>query len=174
MKSSYYFLLITIVLSSCKIQKLSPDQKQFIEDHELLSLEKTQFYNSQKIVLMRELSVEDAVNAKGIVKIKKGLHIEYVTMPKHTRGKYIGQSADGNILTVVFEAGKERNFYFMQYGTRYILSQDGGLIISGTKLKYDGNEYIVDQGKRAMLLFKKDEKMKISKSSRKIEGIEVE
>lgn len=166
--------IIALSFSSCKIHKLNTEHKKFIESHEILSLEKTQFYNNKKIVLMRELSSEEAVNAKGIVKIKKGVHIEYVTLAKKTGGRYITQNADGNILTIAFEEGDYRNFYFKKYGSHYVLSQDGNLIISGTKLKYDGKEYVVANGKRAALLFKKDEKLKVSKSSRKIKGLEVE
>lgn len=96
------------LLASCKVT-FNEYTRQQIENNRV-SLSKIQFYNSEKIVLKRTLSVNDLSVTSGKVRVEDGKYTEIIRIKKHTRGKC--ESVNNKNLYISFEAGQNKSFRF--------------------------------------------------------------
>ena len=79
MKYAVLLALSTLAITSCSTSRifLTVDTKQQIEKAKI-ALNQVQFFNSEEIVLIRQLSKEDIGVDKGRIKIENGKQIEEV------------------------------------------------------------------------------------------------
>lgn len=86
-------------------------------------IDKVQFYNSDKIVLKRNLTKDETLVAKGVIVFENGEYFEEIIIPKRTKGVVTKKSAE--YLRIAFEEGDKRDLRFdMNDDEQYQISAD--------------------------------------------------
>lgn len=162
-------LFMFILLSACAGTKYFTQEMRQNIDKNNLDLNKVQFYNSQKIILKRNLTYKQTKVARGKIKYQNGQYFEEIIIPKNTPGVLEKDTAD--MLGVAFEKGRNRALQFvLNKGDHYQLSalvwSDGYGRIAYDTLIY----YIEPRSAKAMLKVKKDYSFVFKKKIRKLKG----
>lgn len=78
-------LIITFTVSSCSnLIYFTQDVRDDLNVNNL-DVEKVQFYNSEKIILKRNLSKEETQLAKGTILLENGQYYEEIIIPKKNK-----------------------------------------------------------------------------------------
>lgn len=109
-KLFFPFLFVLVLLSSCGA-KLTPFTQQLYEEQEWsdAELKRIQFYTSEDIVLIRELTKGDSEIVSGEIKIRNGKKVDEVVIKKGTPGVLLFRPKEDKF-AISFEAEKDERF----------------------------------------------------------------
>jgi len=176
MKNKVLFILFIIVglfLTSCSDKVLynkQLQQKLYLNE---INLGSVQFYNSKKIVLKRNLDLDEAKVSQGKIKFNNGQYIEEIIIDKNTPGVAVKNGK--NFLDIAFEKGKKGYFTFILNPDNYFQLSAKTWENNLGKVTYDSlNYYILPQGAKALLKVSKDDISGVEKKTRKLKGIKIE
>ncbi|MGB0917320.1 MAG: hypothetical protein ACPGU4_07000 [Flavobacteriales bacterium] len=129
-------LLLSAValLSSCSINRmlLTVDTKQQIEKAGV-DIKQVQFYNSEEIILARQIKKEEINVAEGKVRIENGKHIEEIIIPANTPG--VCELNNEKTLKVSFDAGDGKTIPFL-------VEKRGEVVSSGSYFKIGAKKWV--------------------------------
>lgn len=158
-----------MLLSSCsKLIYFTEDIRENLNEN-YLKINKVQFYNSDKVVLKRNLSKEETQIAQGKIVLENGQYFEEVIIPKNTKGVAIKEGT--KYLKVAFETGDNRNIRFdLNEQNKYQISADSwkdnyGCIVYDTT-KY----YIIPSSSSTYLMVGKEYVEKYERKRRVLKG----
>lgn len=174
MKSYLLLTCIALLFSSCSLNRmyLTVDTKQQIEKAGI-DVSKVQFYNSEEIVLARQLSKEELKVAQGKVRIENGKSIEEIIIPANTPG--ICELNDEKTLKISFDDGDGRSIpflverkgevvtagsYFKIGAKQWTRTESGGKV---GKLDYQGQVYDLVRGFDSRLMIDKSVMTKVNR-----------
>ena len=181
MKSLSLATLIVFTLSSCSLNRmlLTVDTKQQIEKAGV-DIKQVQFYNSEEIILARQLNKEEIKVAEGKVRIENGKNIEEIIIPANTPG--ICELNDEKTLKVSFDAGDGKTIPFL-------VERKGDVVTSGSyfkigakkwvrtnrgrkvgKLDYEGQVYNIVRGVESRLMIDKAVLNRVKRETRVAKG----
>ncbi len=167
-------LLIAFVISSFAISSCSNYIyfSEEIRDNLIinnLDIEKVQYYNSDKIVLMRHLSKDETELAKGTIRFENGQYFEEVIIPKKTKGIAIGNANE--ILNIAFETGENRDLLFsLNDDDKYQISADSWKNDYGCVYYDTASYFIVPSSSNTLLLVSKEDISNYEKKRRILKG----
>jgi len=181
MKNSFLLLIITLAFSSCS-QKVyfTKETKEKLEAKGI-DLKKIQYYNSEAIVLLREIKEEEVKVAEGKVRFENGKNVEEIIIKRKTPGVF-AEANTSDALMIRFEKGEEKFLPFVaskDYSGRKNIYQMGYLdrVNSGGSrmalVNYDGKKYSIVFGSSAALLIDKSVLVKEDRKTRVAEGVKV-
>ena len=126
-------LLAVALLSSCSLNRmyLTVATKQDIEKAGV-DIKQVQFYNSEEIVLARQLSKGELKVAEGKVRIENGKSIEEIIIPANTPG--ICELNDEKTLKVSFDTGDDKSIPFL-------VERKGDIATSGSYFKIGAKKW---------------------------------
>lgn len=172
---------LTILLASCSGSRLyfTVDTKQEIENAGV-DLSQVQFYNSEEIILARQISKEEVKVAEGKVRIENGRNIEEIIIPANTPG--ICELHDEKTLKVSFDAGDGKTVPFLverrnevvvpgsyfKIGAKEWTRSDRGRRVG--KLDYDGKVYSIVRGSESKLMINKAVLNKVNRDTHVAKG----
>lgn len=177
MKKITALMVITILfLTSCKPIYFTQSMRERVQRTNKKNIEKVQFFNDKKIVLVRKTTSEDEDITGGEVKFKDGFYYYYVTFPKKTPAiaKEYEQYLDkeNKYLKVYFES--EANSYLPfgkyndeQYGIYGIQKNDG------LYMDFEGKKFKMIEGKGVRLILNRNIDIDIKEKKRKVKGVRV-
>ncbi len=161
-----------MLLASCsKTIYFTQDMRRNLSKN-YVSIDKTQFYNSKKIILRRNLSYADTKVARGKINFENGQYVENIIIPKKTPGVAVGEGT--NYINVAFEKGRNRYL-------KFVLNSDNEYQISAGKweqgygkVKYDTLVYYIEpKSSKALLKVIKNDNFNLQKNNRRLKGITV-
>ena len=118
---------------------LTVDTKQQIEKAGV-DIKQVQFYNSEEIILARQLNKEELKVAEGKVRIENGKDIEEIIIPANTPG--ICELNDEKTLKVSFDAGDGKTIPFL-------VERRGDVVTSGSYFKIGAKKWVrTDRGRK--------------------------
>lgn len=126
-------LSATVFLSSCSLNRMyfTVSSKQEIEKAGV-DLTQVQFYNSEEIVLARQISKEEIKVAEGKVRVENGRNIEEIIIPANTPG--VCELNDEKTLKVSFETGDGRSIPFL-------VERRNDIVVAGSYFKIGAKEW---------------------------------
>lgn len=153
--------------------------KQEIENAGV-DLSQVQFYNSEEIILARQISKEEVKVAEGKVRIENGKNIEEIIIPANTPG--VCEINDEKTLKVSFDTGEEKTIPFLverkndivvagsyfKIGAKTWTRTDRGNKI-GT-LDYQGQDYQLVRGADARLMIDKSVLNRVKRNTHVAKG----
>lgn len=127
------FILVTVLLSSCVGNRmyLTVSTKKKLEQADI-DLTKIQFYNSETIVLARQINKEEVDVTQGKVKFKNGRYVQEIIIPAGTPG--VCEVFDVKSLRISFEDGEGSTVPFL-------VERRGGVISDGSGFKLGAREW---------------------------------
>ena len=155
------------VLSSCSTSRrvfLTLETKQRMENANI-PLNKVQFYNSEDIILLRQLASEDVVLNRGRIKIENGKEVEEIIIPAFTPG--VCEMCEGKAFLISFEAGDGKEIPFVveepngqaMKTSRFRMAATESQSTNGNskvgKINYDGKIYTITTGIYSHLMIEK-------------------
>lgn len=165
-----FLLVVVIFLTSCQTKILfTYDIKEKLEEKDL-DVKKVQFYNSDKIVLTRNMPHDEAIVADGEVRFENGQYIEEVIINRGTPGVCLvdndvimGISFEDGSKILNFKVDRNSNFFSLEF------ERKADLI---SKVFYDNQVYTVEPvGEKAKLLIRKNDKYVYQINQRIAEGV---
>jgi predicted aspartyl protease len=128
------FLSAIVLLSSCSLNRmyLTVSTKQQIEKAGV-DIKQVQFYNSEEIVLARQLSKGELKVAEGKVRIENGKNIEEIIIPANTPG--VCELNDEKTLKVSFDTGDGKSIPFL-------VERKGDIATSGSYFKIGAKKWV--------------------------------
>lgn len=175
-------LLSTVIfLSSCSINRmyLTVATKQEIEKAGI-DIKAVQFYNSEEIILARQLSKGELKVAEGKVRIENGKSIEEIIIPANTPG--ICELNDEKTLKVSFDTGDGKSIPFL-------VERKGDMVTTGSyfkvgakkwertssgqqigKVDYQGQIYTLVRGANSRLMIDKSVMNKVERKTHVAKG----
>ena len=125
--------ILVILLSSCSSNRMlfTVDTKKQIEEAGV-DVTQVQFYNSEEIVLARQISKEEVKVAEGKVRIENGRNIEEIIIPANTPG--ICELNDEKTLKVSFDTGEGKSIPFL-------VERRGNVVVAGSYFKIGAKEW---------------------------------
>lgn len=172
-KSFVLILFISLIAVSCAPKKILFTQYMRSKvEADGLSIKDVQFYNSQEIILQRNVSYEETKIASGAINFENGKYVEIITIEKETPGVCVEESA--NYLDISFEEGKNKKLRFVKTGSsEYRISAESWKDRFG-KVTYDTlTYYIRPGGEKAVLQVEQEDIFKFDQQERKVSGIQV-
>ena len=159
----------SMLISSCSSLIVFTDEIRDNLEKNDLDVKKVQFYNSDKIIIKRNLSKEETQIAKSTIKLKNGQYFEEIIIPKHTKGIAIDE--EYKYLNIAFESGENRYL-------RFTLNDDNNYQISADSWKddygcinYDTTKYfIVPKSSATILMVNKQYITNYEKNRRVLKG----
>ncbi|MBC35861.1 MAG: hypothetical protein CL663_07475 [Bacteroidetes bacterium] len=148
--------VILFVLSGCSNKIYFNETLKTRMDNYNLSINKVQFYTSEKIVLRREIPQASAAVTNGQIHFERGKYIEEVSIKKNTPGTC--EFVDHGVLHMSFENDNNKTFKFRidPSGKFYYLLTFTGM--HGEEyLRYDTIQYQVKKGDMTKLWVRKDQ-----------------
>lgn len=134
-----------------------------------IDLKDIQFYNSQKIVIERQITSEETKVASGKIRFENGQFIERIIIKKNTPG--ICESFNEAVVEVAFEQGENRALKFVRNAReKYQIS---ALEWEGKfgRISYDTTFFFIVPGsEKAMLKIKKEDITRFNKQERVASG----
>lgn len=97
-----------------------------------VDLTQVQFYNSEEIILARQISKEELKVAEGKVRIENGKNIEEIIIPANTPG--ICELHNEKTLKVSFDSGDGKNIPFL-------VERRGDMVVAGSYFKIGAKEW---------------------------------
>lgn len=175
MKNLVLILLVIIsfsVYSCSKLVYFTQDVRANLDDNKL-EIGKVQFYNSDKIVIKRNLSKEETQIAKGSIVFENGEYFEEIVIPKKTKGVVVDSGT--GFLKVAFENGDDRNLRFdLNEDYTYQISADRWIDDYGY-IKYDtSNYFLMPYSSNTLLMVNKEFVSNFEMKRRVIQGRSVE
>lgn len=183
MRTILLLSLIVIGVSSCTptIYFTETTKKQLEEKD--VDLSKVQFYNSETIVLARQIKKEDVNVVSGKVRLEEGRYIEEVIIKANTPGVF--KEKNDKVLFISFEDGAGKVIPFMKIEARnssappiyQVASLEWKTNNNGKKvgvINYDNNKFSVVAGDRARLLISKSTLAKQERNTRVAKGVKIE
>ncbi len=185
MKAHQLFILLVsiIFISSCKSTIYFTEETKFQLEKSEVDLRRVQFYNSETIVLARQIKKEEVNVVSGKVRLEEGRYIEEVIIKAGTPGVFMEKNE--KVLFISFEEGSSKVIPFMKINSRssgnapiyQLASLEWKTNSSGRKLgviNYDNNKYSVVSGDRSRLLINKSTLSKNERNSRVAKGVKIE
>jgi hypothetical protein len=125
--------IFAILLSSCSTNRMlfTVDTKQQIEKAGV-DITQVQFYNSEEILLARQISKEEVKVAEGKVRIENGRNVEEIIIPANTPG--VCELYDEKTLKVSFDTGDGKSLPFL-------VERRGDVVVSGSYFKIGAKEW---------------------------------
>jgi hypothetical protein len=181
MKYAVLLALSTIAITSCSTSRmfLTVDTKQQIEKANI-SLNQVQFFNSEEIVLVRQLSKEDIGVDKGRIKIENGKQIEEVIIPAYTPG--VCELHDEKTFKISFETGDGKQIAFVAERRNDMVDKTSAFKIGANewittqrgnkvgKVDYDGKVYTLVRGLDSRLMIEKSMLNNVDRDTRVAKG----
>lgn len=133
MRSALLLFCFALLFSSCSMNRmyLTVDTKLKIEKAGI-DVSKVQFYNSEEIVLARQLAKEELKVARGKLRIENGKDIEEIIIPANTPG--ICELNDEKTLKISFDDGEGRSIPFL-------VERKGEVVTSGSYFKIGAKQW---------------------------------
>lgn len=175
MKTKLFLLIffISLIASSCAPKKIVFTQfmRSKVEG-DGLNIKDVQFYNSQDIVLQRNVAYEETKIASGAINFENGKYVEIITIEKETPGVCV--NATSNYLDISFEEGENKKLRFVRTdNAQYRISAESWKDRFG-KITYDTlNYYIRPGGEKTILTVEQQDIFKFDQKERKAAGIQV-
>ncbi len=162
-------LILTFTISSCSnLIYFTQDIREDLDINNL-DVEKVQFYNSEKIVLKRNLSKEETQLAKGTILLENGQYYEEIIIPKKTKGVAVIKGT--KYLKIAFESGENRNIRFdMNDEDLYQISADAWNDNYGCVVYDTTTYYIVPKSSNTLLMVNKEYISNYEKKRRIVKG----
>lgn len=182
MKNTFLILIIALALSSCS-QKIyfTKEIKDKLEAKGV-DLQKIQFYNSEAIVLLREVKDEEIKVAEGKVRFENGRNVEEIIIKRNTPGVFAEPNTNETLM-FRFENGGTKFLPFLpSKGSTYRgnnVYQLGYLdrVNSGGQrmaiVNYDDKKYSIVYGSNSALLINKSLLTKEQRKTTVAEGVKV-
>lgn len=173
-----YFTLICVALmftfSSCNRMLLDVPTKQKIENAGI-SINQVQFYNSEEIVLSRQLKNEDLKVVSGKVRFENGKYIEEIKIRRNTPG--VCDISDDKALRVSFEDGSGKSLVFLIDATRqgdyFKIGAKEWVMRNNSKIgkvEYQNKMYNLVRGRNSRLMINKSVLNKMKRNTRIAKG----
>lgn len=166
MRFLFTLIAAAILFSSCSSNRLyfTVATKKQIEEAGV-DISQVQFYNSEEIILARQISKEEIKVAEGKVRIENGRNIEEIIIPANTPG--VCELNDEKTLKVSFDSGDGKSIPFLverrnnvvvegsyfKIGAKEWVRSDRGRKVG--KLDYEGKIYQLVRGVEAKLMIDK-------------------
>ncbi len=165
----YTCVIVLLLLSSCSNLMLFTKETRDNLNKNHQEVSKVQFYNSDKIVLKRNLTKDETQVAKGIIVFENGQYFEEIIIPKNTKGVVTKKGSE--YLRIAFEEGDKRDLRFdMNEDEQYQISADIWKQNYGS-VKYDTNVYFIVPGSsHTMLMVNKEYISNYEKRRRVLKG----
>ena len=171
----YALVPLLIFTAGCTRKVIFTQQIREKAEHYKLDLRQVQFYIDRKVVIKRELDLNEAAGISGgKIVIENGKAINEVKIKKHTPG--ICENYGTDSLTISFEAGNGKSFIF---GTRkykeappsdfYIMYSHPGEV-HNAEITYEGKTFYIEEGTDAGLCIRRDEIFKYDKTKHIVKG----
>ncbi len=181
MKNLFLFTIVTLVFTSCS-QKVyfTKETKEKLEAKGV-DLKKIQYFNSETVVLMREIKDEEIKVAEGKVRIENGKNVEEIIIKRNTPGVF-AEANTSNAMMIQFEKGNNKFLPFLpskDYSGRKNIYELGSLDVVNTGgnrlavVTYDDKKYSIVYGNSAALLIDKSVLVKEERRTRVAEGVRV-
>lgn len=141
MKQFILIAFLGILFTSCSLNRmfLTVDTKQQIEKAGV-DIKQVQFYNSEEIILARQLNKEEIKVAEGKVRIENGKHIEEIIIPVNTPG--VCEINDEKTLKVSFDTGDGKSLPFL-------VERKGDMVVSSSYFKIGAKKWVrTSKGKK--------------------------
>jgi hypothetical protein len=181
MRPILLIFLSAILFTSCSTSRmyLTVETRQQIEKANI-TLNQLQFYNSEEIVLIRQLSKEDIGVDKGKIKIENGKQVEEVIIPRNTPG--VCELFDEKTLKISFETGDGKQIPFLVERRNGVVAEGSNFKIGAKewvttergnkvgKVDYDGKVFTLIRGFNSRLLVDKDMLNKVDRDTRVAKG----
>ena len=165
----YSVILLSFSISSCSnLILFTQDIRDDLYDNDL-EVEKVQYYNSEKIILKRNLTKEETQIAKGTIRLENGQYFEEIIIPKKTKGIAVRHGSE--FLNIAFEVGDNRDLRFsINDDNQYQISADNWKNDYGC-ISYDTTTYfIVPSSSNTLLLVNKEYISNFEKKRRVLKG----
>lgn len=174
-------LFAIVLLSSCGVNRMyfTVQTKQEIENAGV-DLSQVQFYNSEEIILARQISKEELKVAEGKVRIENGKNIEEIIIPANTPG--VCELHDEKTLKVSFDTGDGKTIPFL-------VERRGDMVVAGSYFKigaktwtrtdrgrkigtldYQGQDYQLVRGAEARLMIDKSVLNRVKRNTHVAKG----
>lgn len=166
------FIIASLIVSSCSNHILFTKEIRNNLYENQLNVENVQFYNSERIILVRNLSKEETQIAKGTIRFEDGKYYEEIIIPKKTKGVVVRRGS--KFLKIAFEEGINKNLRFdMNDNDLYQISADSWKNNYGC-ISYDTTiYYIIPASSKTVLLVSKEYIMNFEKNRRVLKGVSV-
>lgn len=137
-----------------------------------LSVKQVQYYNDRKIVLKREMRMEEMQPkiSRGKLSIEDGKRIFYITIPKKTKGVCVKESGATGLDISFDEQDSQFLTFYSANPEYYLLGANSNFIQHNSPVMYDGEVYKVIDGHNARLLYRKQSKYKEKKEGHRVKG----
>lgn len=124
---------LVILFSSCSTNRMlfTVSTKKQIEESGV-DVTQVQFYNSEEIVLARQISKEEVKVAEGKVRIENGKNIEEIIIPANTPG--VCELNNEKTLKVSFDTGDGKALPFL-------VERRGDMVVEGSYFKIGAKEW---------------------------------
>lgn len=134
MRNAIFLLSCAAVLSSCSMNRMyfTVETKLQVEKANI-PITQLQFYNSEEILLVRQMSKEEFGVEKGRIKIQNGRQVEEVIIPRNTPG--ICELHDEKTLKISFDKGKDNAIAFL-------VERKNGVVTEGSHFKIAAKEWV--------------------------------
>lgn len=175
-------LLALVLVSACSPKIYFTEDTKIQLEKNNVELGKIQYYNSEPIVLARQIKKEDINVVSGKVKLEQGQYIEEVIIKKNTPGVFTEKN--DQVLFISFEDGAGKVIPFLkieaQNSSYPPIYQVGSLEwknSNGKKIgiiNYDNNKYSIVSGSASRLLINKSVLYKREKKSRVASGRKIQ
>jgi hypothetical protein len=145
-----------------------------------VDLNQVQFYNSEEIILARQISKEELKVAEGKIRIENGKNIEEIIIPENTPG--VCELYDEKTLKVSFDTGDGKTIPFL-------VERKGDMVVAGSYFKigaktwtrtdrgrkigtldYQGQDYQLVRGTEARLMIDKAVLNKVKRNTHVAKG----
>lgn len=137
MKKLLPLVLVATVLTSCSTSRMyfTVDTKQMAEKANI-NMTQLQFYNSEEIVLIRQMSNEEIGVDKGRIKVENGKQVEEVIIPRNTPG--VCELHDEKTLKISFDKGNDNAIAFL-------VERRNGVVTEGSHFKIAAKEWVTTE-----------------------------
>lgn len=180
MKNLFLFTIVALVSSCSQKVYFTKETKEKLEAKGV-DLKKIQYYNSETVVLLREIKDEEIKVAEGKVRIENGKNVEEIIIKRNTPGVF-AEANTSNAMMIQFEKGNNKILPFVpskDYSGRRNIYELGSLDVvnsGGSRLavvNYDDKKYSIVYGSNAALLIDKSVLTKEERKTRVAEGVKV-
>jgi hypothetical protein len=181
MRNLFFLLLTASVFTSCSTSRMyfTVETKQQVEKANV-AITQLQFYNSEEIVLVRQMSKEEFGVEKGRIKIENGKQVEEIIIPRNTPG--ICELHDEKTLKVSFDKGNDNALAFLverrndvvvpgsqfKIGAKEWVTTERGNKVG--KLDYEGKVFTMVRGMNSRLLIDKSVLNKVDRDTKVAKG----
>jgi hypothetical protein len=173
----FYVIPFLFLFQSCGFIEFTHTARNEYETKNI-SLEKIQYYNSEKIILQRTVEKGEQVNlsTSGKIIAEDGKQIEEIIFEQFTPGICVDTTE--NYLKIKFEEG-DLNYLIFGIGENSNIKNNYGIYgyswisTEGGYTQYNGKKFKIVEGGNCLLMMKKSDKNTLQKESRNVKGLKV-